>query len=309
MNPLTPKPASPTPVPAPASSNSYRKLNRRSKNIARVVALFVAILLFGGGIGYYIAHVSKLQTKQVSTPQVKTLSDDELNKLSTLGSNLGTSNQLLTVGANAQFNNSVIINKDISISGKLNANGPVTLKSLSVSGLDSSLGGLNVGGNLTVIGTSTLQKGATVGQLLSVNGNLTVSGTATFGSISASAISVRNITITGPLVINHITSSGPQPSSASGSAVGGGGTTSLSGNDTAGTINMNIGSGSNAGILVNVTFRAPYGANIHVLITPVSGGASSANTYVTRTANGFQIRSDSPLPAGSLLSYDYFVIQ
>ena len=37
--------------------------------------------------------------------------------------------------------------------------------------------------------------------------------------------------------------------------------------------------------------------------------AASAPTYVTRTANGFQIRTDSPLPAGSLLSYDYFVIQ
>lgn len=309
MNPsLSPAPQTPPP-PAVPPARSFSILNRRAKQIARVIALLFAILALGGGLGYYIAHVSKQPSSKTKTPEVKTLTPEELNKLSSIGANLGTSNELLTVAATAQFNNNVIISKDLSLNGKLNANGPVTLKSLTISGNDTSIGGLIVGGDLGVTGTSTLQKGATIGQLLSVTGNLAVAGVANFGTISASAITVRNITISGPLVVSHLTSSGPVPSSSSGSAIGGGGTTSLSGNDTTGTINMNIGSGSSAGILINVTFRSPYAANVHVMITPVTGGAASAPTFVTRTANGFQIRTDSPLPAGSLLSYDYFVIQ
>ena len=305
MNPSLP-PTSPTP---PKPIKSYRALNRRARNAGRVVALLFAILAFGGGLGYFIAHNTKVQSTKTATPEVKTLTPDELNKLSTLGANLGTSNQLLTIGATAQFNNNVIISKDLSLNGKLNANGPVTLKSLTISGNDSSVGGLSVGGDLGVTGATTLQKGATIGQLLSLTGNLAVAGTANFGAVSASTITVRTLSLSGPLAIAHLSTQGALPSSSSGSAIGSGGTTSISGNDTTGTVNMNIGSGSNGGIIMNITFRTAYTANVHVLLTPLTGAAASAPVYVTRTANGFQLRIDSPVSSGTFLSYDYFVIQ
>ena len=311
MNPNTP--SSPPGIP-PASSeknsrSNFRVLDRRATQIARIVGLLFAILATGGGLGFYIAHIAKTSNQALKTPEVKSLSQDELNKLSSLGSNLGTANQLLTVGAVAQFNNSVIVNKDLSISGRLNANGPVTLKSLTISGNDSSIGGLSVGGDLGVSGATTLQKGATIGQLLSLTGNLAVAGTSTFTSLSSGSITVRNLTLIGPLTISHLSTQGALPSSSSGPATGGGGTSSVSGNDTSGTTNINLGSNTAPGILVNVNFKASYGGNIHVLLTPLTGAAAAANVYVTRSPTGFQIRTDTPLPSGAFLSFDYFVVQ
>jgi hypothetical protein len=316
MNPTTPTPTpTPTPVvpgqpgPTPSQKRGYRALNRRATQAARVVGLLFAILVIGGGLGYYIAHVTKVSNAPVKSPEVKTLSSEELNKLSSLGSNLGTSNQLLTIGATAQFNNNVIINKDLSITGRLNANGPVTLKSLTISGGDTAISGLTVGGNLAVAGTTTLQRGATIGQLLALTGNLAVAGTANFGALSAATITVKNLALTGPFVISHLNTQGPLPSSSTGSAAGGGGTSSVSGNDAAGTVNINLGSSTGSGILMNVNFKSAYASNVHVLLTPLSGPAAAANVYITRSQTGFQIRTDNPLPGGGFLSFDYFVVQ
>lgn len=311
MNPNTPNPTpNPNkPSPTPVQKSSYRALNRRATQAARVVGLLFAILVIGGGLGYYIAHVTKVSNAPVKSPEVKTLTAEELNKLSSLGSNLGTSNQLLTIGATAQFNNNVILNKDVSITGRLNANGPVTLKSLTITGGDTAIGGLNVAGNLAVNGATTLQKGATIGQLLALTGNLAVAGSANFSALSASTITVKNLALTGPFVISHLNTQGALPSSSTGPAAGGGGTSSVSGNDAAGTVNINLGSSTSSGILMSLNFKVAYTSNVHVLLTPLSGAATAANVYVTRSPNGFQIHTDNPLPGGGFLSFDYFVVQ
>lgn len=314
MNPNKPTkptitPATPTNPTTPASP-SYRALNKRAGQIARVVGLLFAILAIGSALGFYIAKVNKDAVKPTGKDvQIKNLTPEELSKLSSLGANVGTTDQLFTVGATAQFNNNVIVNKNLSVNGSLNANGPVTLKSLTITGGESTLGGLNVGGNLGVTGATILQNGATIGKLLSLTGNLAVAGTATFNALSSSNITVSNLTITGPLSVGHLSTKGPLPSSSTGSAVGGGGTSSLSGNDTAGTANISLGSGTSAGVLINITFKSPYSGTVRVLLTPLTGASAAANVYVTRTATGFQIRTDTALPAGSALSYDYFVIQ
>ena len=291
------------------SRSNFSVLDRRATQIARIVGLLFAVLATGAGLGFYIAHIAKTANQASKTPEVKSLSQDELNKISTLGSNLGTTNQLLTVGATAQFNNSVIVNKDLSISGRLNANGPVTIKSLIISGNDSSIGGLSISGDLGVSGTATLQKGATIGQLLSLTGNLNVAGTSTFTSLSSGSMTVKNLTLIGPLTISHLSTQGALPSSSSGPAAGGGGTSSVSGNDAAGTVNINLGSSTGSGILMSLNFKTAYSSNVHVLLTPLTGPAAAANVYVTRSPTGFQIRTDNPLPGGGFLSFDYFVVQ
>ncbi len=294
----------------PAADRGYRSLSRRANNTAKVVALLFAILAVGSGLGYFIAQVSKNDAKKkLPAPEVKNLTADELSKLSNLGSNLGTSNQLLTVAANAQFNNSVLINKDLSLSGKLNANGPVTINTLTITGSGTSINGLQDPGILNVAGATTLQNGATINGLLSVLGNLAVSGTGNFNTVSATTVNVRNLSLSGPLVVSHIQTQGQLPSSSTGGAAGGGGTTSLSGNDTAGTININIGAGAGSGVLMTVTFRAAYSGNVRVLLSPLTGAAASAAVYVTRSATGFQVRTDLPLTPGSILSFDYFIVQ
>jgi hypothetical protein len=163
-----------------------------------------------------------------------------------------------------------------------------------------------VGSNLIVGGTTTLQRSLTVQELVTINGGLTVSGATSLNTLNAGTIAVRNISISGPLTIGHLVTQGAAPTIAA-NAVGGGGTVSISGNDTAGTVNINTGSGP-GNVLATITFRAAFTGTTHVQLTPLTSGAASAGAYVTRSATGFQIHANTP-PAGQTLGFDYLVAQ
>ncbi len=279
----------------------------RANSVSSVIALLAFILLVGSIAGYFYAQSTKKATEPAKT-QVQTLSQDDIKKLTDVSTSLGNSNQTLNIGANALFRGKLDVTGDFSVGGRFNANGPVTLSELNISGT-TALTGLSVGSNLTVSGLTTLQKGLTVGQLLSVNGGLNVSGTASVNALNAQSISTQTISIAGPLTIGHLRTQGPTPGISAGSAIGGGGTVSISGNDTAGTVNINTGSGTTGGLLASIAFRAGFTGGVHVLLSPLTGPSASTPVYVTRTASGFTIRTDSPPPAGSVMAYDYFITQ
>ena len=286
-------------------SRTWNALRTRANTVGSIGALFIFLLVLGGALGYFYSQSRKNPTANNHKPSVQTLSQDELNKLSEIGANLGTAGQVLNIGADALFRGKVNIGGDLAIAGRLNANGPVTLSQLNITGTTAATG-LNVGSNLIVGGTTVLQKSLTVQDLVAINGGLNVSGAASFNTLNASTIAVRSISISGPLTIGHLITQGTAPIIAAG-AVGGGGTVSISGNDTAGTININTGTGP-GGVLATITFRAAYGASVHVLLSPLTGSAASAQAFVTRNNGGFQIHANSPA-AGSTLSYDYLVTQ
>jgi hypothetical protein len=82
---------------------------------------------------------------------------------------------------------------------------------------------------------------------------------------------------------------------------------SISGNDTAGTINLNTG--TNPGnTLATITFRAAYSSSVHVSLTPLTDAAATSGYYVTRTSGGFQVHAHSAA-ASATLSFDYLVVQ
>jgi cytoskeletal protein CcmA (bactofilin family) len=308
-----PAPQQPTELKSVASAdtskrqNSWRRITSRSRNYGRVAALLGAILVAGGVGGYFISIGLNPQTApKTATPKVETLSPAEISKLSQVGSQLGNSNQTLTIGANSVFQGKVNIGSDLTLGGQLNANGPVSISSLAISGA-TNLTNLSVAQALQVSGLTNAKNGLTVQGLAAINGNLSVSGAAAFGSLTSGSISAKSIQISGPFTIGHIVSTGPPVSSSNGTSIGAGGTTSVAGNDTSGTVTINVGSGAAAGSLANVTFRAAYGANVHVLLTPVSTGAATANVYVTHTPTGFTINS-AVTPSGNL-GFDYFVTQ
>lgn len=282
-------------------------MKAHANSVSGVVTLIVALLIIGGAIGFSVSYLRQPSTTTTKKPTVATLSQEELQKLTDLGTNLGNSNQILNIGANTLFRGNVNVTSDLTVGGRFNANGPVTLSQLNITGT-TALGGLNVGSNLTVGGVTTLQA-TTINGLANVNGGLNVSGAASVNALNASNISVRTLAISGPLIISHIQTQGATPTVSGGSAVGGGGTVSMSGNDTAGTININTGSGTAGGILASVVFRAPYTGGTHVLLTPLTGASASLPAYVSRTSTGFQIRVDSPPPAGTVFAFDYFVTQ
>jgi hypothetical protein len=306
-NPNPPLSQPPEPQPKKAVY-SWNRLNSRARTAGAVTGLFVFILLAGALGGYYYSQLRKPANSSNSAPTISTLSPADIAKLTEIGNNLGTSGQTLNIGANSLFRNKVDVTGDLSIGGHLNANGPVTLSQLNITGTTAAVG-LNVGSNLSVTGTTTLQQTLSVGQLATFASGINVGGSASFNAINTSSLAVRTISISGALTISHLSTQGPAPTFSAGTAVGGGGTGSISGNDTAGTLNINTGSTPPAGVLGTITFRAAYTSTVHVLLSPLTGAAASSPAYVTRTGGGFQIHTDSPPPGGSVLSFDYFVTQ
>jgi len=279
----------------------------RANTIGGVVALLLFIAAAGGVFGYYLdqSHKTPPVTK---TPQIESLTPQEITQLGSIGDNLGTTNQVLNIGADTLFRGNANVVGNLSVGGHLNANGPVTLSQLLITGSTAATG-LSVGSNLDVTGTTTLQKSLTVNALTTVNSGLTVSGQLSAAGITAGSLSVNTISISGPLTIGHLRTNGPTPFFAPG-AVGGGGTVNLGGNDTAGTININCssaGCSANAD-LISVTYRAAFTAITHVLLTPKTAAAAAAEPFVTSSNAGFQVWTVNGSGHADL-AYDYFVTQ
>ena len=306
MPPIPPSLSPQIKPPKPGSGSSWNRLRNRANTVGSIVVLFIVLVAIGGVSGYFYSR-SRQPVTTAPKATISSLTPADLAKLSEIGTNLGATGQTLNISANGLFRGKVDVAGDLSIGGHLNANGPVTLSQLNITGTTAATG-LNVGSNLNVTGSTTLQQGLSVGQLATFASGINVGGNASFNALNASTIAVRTISISGPLSISHLATQGPAPSLNTGTAVGGGGTASISGNDTAGTINFNIGSNPPAGVLGTITFRAPYTSTVHVLLSPLSGPAAATPAYVTRSGGGFQVHVGSAPPGGSL-SFDYFVTQ
>ncbi len=103
----------------------------------------------------------------------------------------------------------------------------------------------------------------------------------------------------------HIITRGAVPSVSGGDGLGSNGTVSLSGNDTAGTVAVNVGAGAGAGTLATIKFASNYGNTPKVVINPVGGFIPF---YVNRSASGFSIHAASGVPPGGY-AFDYIVMQ
>jgi hypothetical protein len=303
-----PKPPAEAPKPdkKPKAIPGWDAIKGRANTAASIAALFIFLVGLGVAGGYFYSQ-SRKPAPVAKAPSVQTLSQSDIDKLSEVGANLGTSGQTLNIGANALFRGKAEVTGDLTIGGRLNANGPVTLSQLNITGTTAATG-LNVGSNLIVSGTTTLQKAVSIQDLLTINGNLNVTGAASLNALNAKSISVQTIAISGPLTISHLATAGPTPFFAAG-AVGAGGTVSISGNDTAGIININTGTGPGIdAVLMTITFRAAFGAAPHVLLTPRTSAAAQAQAFVSPTNTAFRVQAHNPLP-GAVLSFDYFVTQ
>ncbi len=316
MPPTNPEPETvapatpPADTPPPQKNRAWSHLAARANTISGVITLFAGLLILGGAAGYGLSLLRA--PSQTNKTTIQTLSEEDLRKLTDISANLGNSNQVLNIGANALFRGKADISGDLSVGGRFNANGPVTLSQLNITGT-SALAGLNVGSNLIVAGTTTLQKGLTVSGLTAITGGLNVTGAVSASSLNTTSISVQNITINGPLVIGHLRTQGTTPTAA-GANLGSGGTANISGNDTAGRINITLGSNASTSATLTrltVTFRAAYSTTPRILLSPLSQYGATAAAYVVATGSNFQVRfADlTTQHRGETLSFDYFVTQ
>jgi len=284
----------------PKKLNPFKRFFRRF-NV--YLLLFVLIVV----IAAVLSVVSFLNSKKApKAPNIatQTLTSDALKQLANSDATVGDSGQTLTVQGNAVFSGQVLVQKDLNVAGTIKTSNPVTFTSLTASGqanlANTQINALQVANGSTFQGTVTVQH------------DLNVAGAASFsGPLTAGQITVTKLIMSGNAqlqVPNHLAFTGPSPSrSLNGSVLGGGGSASVNGSDTAGTVNVNSGNNPSTGCFVSISFAKPFASTPHVVITPVGAAAGQGAWYVTRTTSSFSICVNSPYPANQNFAYDYFI--
>jgi cytoskeletal protein CcmA (bactofilin family) len=286
-------------LPPPKKKGGFKALMKR---INFYLLLFVFILV----LAILIITISYFQGNKTSKATVKSqsLTNSSLQQIANSDATVGDPKQVLNIESNAVFAGSVLVRSALQIAGNLTVGGTLSLNDIDVTGV-SSLAQLNVTKNLAVSGDSALQGALTLGKSLQVN------GTGTFnGAISAPEITTPVLNINGNLTLtHHITAGGASPSHVSGSAaLGSGGSASVGGSDTSGTVSVNTGSGPASGCFITVNFTQPFDSTPHVIVTPVGSAAGGLAYYVTRNTTSFSICDAAAPPAGSSFAFDYFIV-
>lgn len=294
-------PAAATGKPTP--SGLPGKPPRQLKGLLRHVNVYVLGLVLVIVIAVVVTAISFIANRkatQVPTVATQNLTQQQLQQLANSDVSVGNNKQVLNVQSNAVFAGQVLINQDLDVAGTIKVGGSLSLPGLSVSGT-STFSQIQTG-NLTVSGNTAIQ-----GQLTASSG-LNVAGSATFsGNVSANQLTVSTLTLNGDLNLDHhIDAGGPTPSRSTGTALGSGGTASVSGSDTAGTVNINTGTGTSSGCFITINFTTPFNATPHVVVTPISAAAAGIDYYVNRSTTSMSICATNPTD-GQTFAFDYIV--
>ena len=297
------EPAAPTTAEATAGSSQGR-LRTLMSNVNPYLILFIAIFLMAIIIVVTVSISSQNNDPGNILFDGQELDQETLNEILTNESNVGTVDQTLTVAANAIFNGKVLVKDSLDVAGAINVGGALSLPGITVAG-ESNFEEVNVSNNLAILGSASIQGSLTVQSGVDITGNVAVAGT-----LSATQISSDNIQFTGDAAFTrHIDTGGGLPTISGGSAIGGGGTVSISGNDIAGTVTINTGGGPSAGTLASISFVNAYNSTPNMQLTPVGSSSGSLNYYVTRDTNGFTIGTTNSPSSSTTYIFDYFIVE
>ena len=287
-------------VSAPDKASDGRSIVVRIMDSRHLYAwIFLLVVIAAAGIVFALTRWSAGGTNKATGNQ--SLSAQQLQSLASSTASVGSSDQTLNVQSNAIFQNQVLLKQGLDVAGSIKVGGSISLPSISVSG-DSSFGQLQVNNTLSVSGNTVVQ-----GQL-TLQKNLTVAGSGNFGSLSTSQLNVSSLQLTGDLnLAHHLVVNGAAPTKSNGSALGSGGTASLNGGDTAGTVTINTGGGPAAGCFVTLNFAQKFSATPHVIISPSNSSAGGIDYYTNRSSTGFSICDNSSPASATTYIFDYFV--
>lgn len=279
-----------------------KKLKDKLARFNLYLLLFVFIIIVAVAVTVITYFASK-KAETSATISSQTLDKKALDTLANSDATVGDPKQVLSVQSNAVFAGKVLVRDTLEVAGGIQVSGPVTLVGLTVSG-KTNLDETQVSKNLAVAGDLAVQGGLTVQKSITVNGGGTFSG-----PLSAPQITVSNIQLNGDLILtHHIIAGGPTPNRTGGPALGSGGSASVSGSDTSGTVTINTGSGAPAGCFATINFAQKYNSIPRVNITPVGSDAGTLDYYVTRNTTSFSICDSTAPPSGASFAFDYFVV-
>lgn len=290
-----------------ASEHSTKKLSFAQRIANRFfglniyLLLFIFVLVVAGAVTFFTYNYSKRKENETIIGTTN-LSQETLDQLARSDVSVGTPSRVLNVQSSAVFAGKILARNDLEVAGNLQVGGNLNLATIAVNDT-ANLGQVTVSRNLAVTGDTAVQGQQTIGGTLQVNGRANFSG-----GVSASQISTNSLQLTGDLTITrHITVGGGNVGRSNGGALGSGGTSSVSGSDTAGTVTINTGSGPSAGCFITINFTNRYNSTPRVIVTPIGSAAGALNYYVNRSTSNFSICSSSTPPAGSSFGFDYFI--
>ncbi|MBW3569290.1 hypothetical protein KY385_04135 [Candidatus Parcubacteria bacterium] len=306
--PGTPPPSDESIITDTTHGADIKKKNPVLRGVSKItrvniyLLLFFLLLLLAGIVTYVSFQRNKAEEEKKEALLTEPLSQETLDQLKQSDVRIGDPKQILSIESNAIFSGKVLIRDSLEVAGQLKIGGPLNLPGITVSGASAfdqvTIKNLDISGNTNIQGQLSVQQGVTVGGNLSVAGNL-----------SASQLTLEGLQLSGDLQLNrHIDAGGGTPGKSNGSALGSGGTTSVSGTDTAGTVNIRTGGGSGSGCYVTLRFAHKFNAAPHVVITPVGSAAGALNYYINRSASEFSICTTNGAGGGKSFAFDYIVI-
>lgn len=280
------------PYPTPQPKSPLGTLRHKLK--WRLVVLSLLALFLIAGIILGITSITTKKTNKTIVINTQSLGNGTLNKITSQINGKGATSTQLTISLNTLFENNVSVQGTLNNNGDLNVGG-----NFSVKGTSSLLGSLSTNGNLAVKGSGNIA------------GNLSVSGLISATSLSVGSITISTINLSGDMNISgHIIPAGPSPAVAASTAASGG-TVSISGNDTAGTVTIVEGNAGNklAGELAIITFHKPFATTPKVQLTPVNAASAQLNYYVSQSPTFFTIECASVPVSGATYTFNYLVTQ
>ncbi len=264
--------------------------------------LFVLIVVIAG-IVVAVTYLNSQKTVNEPNIATQTLTENALKQLSNSDATVGNSSQTLTIQGNAIIAGQSLMRGNLNVAGNIQAGGSIQGANLTISGTSNlgtaQINTLQVANTLAVQGATTMR-------------DLSVAGAASFsGAVTANQLTTSRLVLSGNAVLqvpNHLSFTGPTPSrNITSNVLGAGGSVSISGSDTSGTVNINTGNNPQPGCFTRVTFQQPFTSQPRVIISPVGAGAGQTQYYVTRDNGGFSICTNNAAPAGQAFAFDYFV--
>lgn len=273
--------------------------------------VYVLILLLLAIIGGIFATVSSLNGKKTPPPpsiSSQTLSQNQLKQLAT--SNTNSSGQTLTVQGNSTLDGQVLIRSNLDVAGTIQLGSGLDVAKVTDSNT-SSFGSAQVS-TLQVATSSTFQG------LVSFQNGMDVSGNTAFSAATISALTATDIIMSsnGQIQVpGHLAFTGAFPGRTINFGVlGNGGSASLNGSDTSGTVSINTGNNPTAGCFITIIFNIPFTTAANIMLGPIGlgAGATQHNAEVitdptTGETTGFRICSaNTPLP-NQAFGFSYFI--
>lgn len=291
--------------PEPTTSAPQKKSGNKIRDLITHVNIYLLLFIFILVLAAGIILVGIQRNKKEAGPttiNTQTLTAEELKKLTENEQTVGDPKSTLAIESNAIFNGKVLVRDSLDVAGTIKVGGSLSLPGISVSGSSNfdqiTANTLTATGNVQVQGQLNIQKG------------ITSSAGASFGGpITAPQLTVGSLQLSGDLqLVRHIDAGGGTPGKSDGSALGSGGTATVSGTDTAGTVTINTGGGPGAGCFVTVHFTQKFNNTPHVVITPVGSSAASLNYYISRSSSSFSVCTTNAPGGGQSFSFDYIAI-